>query len=243
MSIFDFIIIFIVGICFLFSFYKGMVREIFSFLGYLVGYVLAIDKHEGFSVFLQSMISQEILTRISEFTIVFIGIKILVALFIFFIVKIFFDLIGKLIRRSVEGSFIMSFPDRILGGILGSFKALVIIAIIMFPLSLFRGGYEKVTHASVITPYLEELISLVSQESYGNKFLDLSSEISIDAIQKQIKKLGDLDIFSEQIKDKKDELADKFKNEVIIKQKEGAMEKYTKEDKNKLKDLIESFSN
>ena len=61
-----------------------MVREVFSFLGYLIGYILAMDYYEEFSITLQSMISQEIMSRISEFTIVFIIIKILVALFIFF---------------------------------------------------------------------------------------------------------------------------------------------------------------
>ena len=43
MSIFDYSIIFITSVCCLFSFNKGMVREIFSLLGYLVGYVLSID--------------------------------------------------------------------------------------------------------------------------------------------------------------------------------------------------------
>jgi uncharacterized membrane protein required for colicin V production len=243
MSIFDFVIIFIIGICFLFSFYKGMVREVFSFLGYLIGYILAMDYYEEFSITLQSMISQEIMSRLSEFTIVFIIIKILVALFIFFIVKVVFDLIGSLIRKGVAGNVVMSFPDRIIGGVLGSFKGLVIIAIIMFPLSLFRGGYEKVTQGSIITPYLENMIHLVSQEPYGKKFMDLSPDIAVDKIQKQIKSMGDLDTIAEQIKDKKDELLDKIQSKEKSNPKEGVMENYTKEDKSKLKDLIESFSN
>ena len=243
MSILDFIIIFIIGICFLFSFYKGMVREVFSFLGYLIGYILAMDYYEEVSITLQSMISQEIMSRISEFAIVFIIIKILVALIIFLIVKVLFDLIGKLIRKGVAGNVVMSLPDRIIGGVLGSFKGLIIIAIIIFPLSLFRGGYEKVTHGSIITPYLEEIIHLVSQESYGNKFMDLSSGLAVDKIQKQIKNMGDLDTIADQIKDKKDELLETIKSNEKSNRKEGVMENYTKEDKNKLKDLIESFSN
>ena len=220
-----------------------MVREVFSFLGYFVGYVLAVDYHEEFSINLQSMISQEIMSRLSEFTVAFIVIKILVALFIFFIVKIVFDLIGRLIRKGVDGNIVMSFPDRIVGGLLGSLKGLVIIAIIMFPLSLFRGGYEKVTQGSIITPYIEKIISLVGQESYGNKFIDLSPDITVNEIQKQIKKMGDLDEITEQIKNKKDELLDTIQNRENKSPKEGVMENYTKEDKSKLNDLIESFSN
>ena len=62
-------------------------------------------------------------------------------------------------------------------------------------------------------------------------------------IQKQIKSMGDLETIAEQIKNKKDELLDKIQSKEKSNPKEGVMENYTKEDKNKLKDLIESFSN
>ena len=157
MSTFDYAIIFITSICCLFSFYKGMVREIFSLLGYLVGYVLSIDYYEEVTSILQSMLSKEIMVRISEFSIVFTIVKILVAIFIFFTIKFSFDIVGRLIRRSVGGSIAISFPDRIGGGVLGILKGFVIVAIMMFPLSLFRGGYERVTQGSIITPYLEKV--------------------------------------------------------------------------------------
>ena len=86
-----------------------MVREIFSLLGYFVGYVLAMDYYEEFATTLQSMISQEIMARISEFAIVFTVLKISVALFIIFIVKIIFGLLGRLIRKSVEGTLAIPF--------------------------------------------------------------------------------------------------------------------------------------
>ena len=174
MSIFDFVIIFIIVICFVYSFSKGMVREIFSLFGYLVGYVLAMDYYEEFATALQSMVSQEIMARVSEFAIVFTVVKILVGLFIIFIVKIIFGLLGQLIRKSVEGTLAISFLDRIVGGVLGGLKGLVIVAIIMFPLGLFTGGYEKVTQGSIIAPYLEKIISLANQEPYIDKFLDFS---------------------------------------------------------------------
>jgi len=137
-----------------------MVREIFSLLGYLVGYVLAMDYYDEFATALQSMVSQEIMARISEFAIVFTVVKILAGLFIVFIVKVIFGLLGRLIRKSVEGTLAISFLDRIVGGALGGLKGLVIVAIIMFPLGLFSGGYEKVTQGSIIAPYLEKIISL-----------------------------------------------------------------------------------
>ena len=243
MSTFDYAIIFITGICCLFSFYKGMVREIFSLLGYLVGYVLSIDYYEEVTSILQSMLSKEIMVRISEFSIVFTIVKILVAIFIFFTIKFSFDIAGRLIRRSVGGSIAISFPDRIGGGVLGILKGFVIVAIMMFPLSLFRGGYERVTQGSIITPYLEKVFSVASQESFSEKFLDLTSDMSVDSIQGKLKKMSDLNTITKDIKIKKDELLDNIKILTKKELKEEAMEKYTEEDKNKLNDILETFSN
>ena len=242
MTIFDFFIIFIIGICFVYSFSKGMVREIFSLLGYLVGYVLAMDYYEEFATALQSMVSQEIMGRISEFAIVFTVVKVLVGLFIIFIVKIIFGLLGRLIRKSVEGTLAISFLDRIGGGALGGLKGLVIVAIIMFPLGLFNGGYEKVTQGSIIEPYLEKINSLVSQESYIDKFLDFSSEMSVDGVQEKLEKMGDLNAITQDLKHKKEELLDTIQEGIKNRPEEDAMDNYTKEDKNKLNDLLESFS-
>jgi len=219
-----------------------MVREIFSLLGYLVGYVLAMDYYEEFATALQSMVSQEIMGRISEFAIVFTVVKILVGLFIIFIVKIIFGLLGRLIRKSVEGTLAISFLDRIVGGALGGLKGLVIVAIIMFPLGLFNGGYEKVTQGSIIAPYLEKIISLVSQESYIDKFLDFSSEMSVDGVQEKLEKIGDLNTITQDIKHKKEELLDAIQGGIKNIPEEGAMDNHTKEDKNKLNDLLKTFS-
>ena len=243
MSTFDYAIIFITSICCLFSFYKGMVREIFSLLGYLVGYVLSIDYYEEVTSILQSMLSKEMMVRISEFSIVFTIVKILVAIFIFFTIKFSFDIVGRLIRRSVGGSIAISFPDRIGGGALGILKGFVIVAIMMFPLSLFRGGYERVTQGSIITPYLEKVFSVASQESFSEKFLDLTSDMSVDSIQGKLKKMSDLNTITKDIKIKKDELLDNIKILTKKELKEEAMEKYTEEDKNKLNDILETFSN
>ena len=243
MSTFDYAIIFITSICCLFSFYKGMVREIFSLLGYLVGYVLSIDYYEEVTSILQSMLSKEIMVRISEFSIVFTIVKILVAIFIFFTIKFSFDIVGRLIRRSVGGSIAISFPDRIGGGVLGILKGFVIVAIMMFPLSLFRGGYERVTQGSIITPYLEKVFSVASQESFSEKFLDLTSDMSVDSIQEKLKKMSDLNTITKDIKIKKDELLDNINILTKKELKEDAMEKYTEEDKNKLNDILETFSN
>jgi membrane protein required for colicin V production len=242
MSIFDFVIIFIVGICFLSSFYKGILREFFSFVGYLVGYILAKDYYEELAIYLQSMVSQEIMVRISEFALIFIILKIFVALFIFLTVKFSFGLLGRLIRKSVSGSSVINFPDRIMGGLIGGLKGLVIVAILMFPLSLFQGVYEKVSHGSIVIPFLEKAISTISKEPYVKKYLDLPSEFSVDVIQEKIKKMGDLDDVMKDIKVKKNEILDSIQELEINGPKDSSMEKYTKDDKSKLNEIIKKFS-
>ena len=242
MTVFDFVVVFILGLCFLFSFYKGMVREVFSFVGYLAGYVLAMDYYDELASMLQAMVSQEIMARIAEFKIIFVVTKIVVALIIFFIVKIAFDLLGRLIRKSMEGSASISFPDRIIGGTLGILKGLVVIAIIMFPLSLFQGCYEKVTQGAVLAPYLEKIIHVVSQESYGDKIFDKIPGISIDGIQKNFEKISELDKITQDMKTKKDKILKEVQGAVKNEKKEKILEKYTEEDKNKLNDLLETFS-
>ena len=219
-----------------------MVREIFSLLGYFVGYVLAMDYYEEFATTLQSMISQEIMARISEFAIVFTVLKISVALFIIFIVKIIFGLLGRLIRKSVEGTLAISFLDRIVGGALGTIKGLIIIAIIMFPLGLFNGGYEKVTQGSIIAPYLEKITSLATHESYIDKLLGFSSEISVDGIQEQLEKMGALNAISKDLKHKKEDFLGSVEEGIKNGPNEGVMDNHTKEDKNKLNDLLKTFS-
>ena len=219
-----------------------MVREIFSLLGYLVGYVLALDYYEEFAIFLQSMVSQEVMARIAEFTIVFTVVKILVGLVIIFIVKVIFGLLGRLIRKSVERTLAISFLDRIVGGGLGFLKGLVIVAIMMFPLGLFSGGYEKVTQGSIISPYLEKIISLVSQESYIDNFLDFSSEMSFDGVQEKLEKIGALNEITQGIKHKKEELLDAVKGKIKNSLEEDAMDNHTKEDKDKLNNLLKKFS-
>ena len=99
MTIFDIIVVFILGLFFMFSLFKGMIREVFSFLGYLTGYVLAINYNDELATMLQGMVTQEVMARITGFAIIFIIVKIAVTMIIFLAVKFIFGLLGQLIVR------------------------------------------------------------------------------------------------------------------------------------------------
>ena len=239
MTIFDIIVVLVLGFFFLFSLSKGMVREVFSLLGYLTGYVLAINYNDELAIKLQGMVPQEILARIAGFAIILIIVKIIVALIIFFTAKYILGLIGRLIRRFMDGSTVLSLPDRILGGVLGLFKGLVVIAIIMFPLSLFEDISEKVTQGSVLAPHFEKMVHIVSRGSYEGNLMDNIPKLSVNDIKNRFKRMNGLEELMQEMNTKKDDLL-KSAQDLVVKEK--SQENYTDEDKNKLNDLLNTLS-
>ena len=242
MTIFDFIVVAILGYCFLVSFNKGMIREVISFFGYFAGYFISMKYYSQTTIWLQSMASQEIIARLIEFPIVFSVIKILCALVIFFLVKISFNILGRLVRKSMGGGNFVSVPDRLVGGALGVLKGLVIVVIIMFPLSFFEGGYKKVVHKSMLAPYLESSIEFINHQSFSNKIIDNLPEISVDEIKKKLQEMSDLDNVTEGFISKKDKLLKTVEGAVKSGSDEKILENYTAEDKDKLKDMLHQLS-
>ncbi len=230
MTIFDIIIAVILGLFFLFSLFKGMIREMFSLLGYLAGYVAALNFQNELAEVLKETFSQPVIARIVGFAI------------IFFVVRISFGLLGRLIRRFMVSATVLSVPDRILGGLLGFAKGLVIIAIVMFPLSLFEDAYKKATQGSVLAPYLEQTANFVSKEAHERKLLDRLPKISVDVVKDKMKQLSDLNKLSQDMKVKKDEIFKEIQNKAKQAVKDKPQEEYSDEDKDKLKQMLNTFS-
>jgi len=242
MTIFDFIVVAILGYCFLVSFNKGMIREVISFFGYFAGYFISTNYYIQATIWIQSLASQEIMSRLIEFPIVFSVIKIFCALGIFFLVKISFDVFGRLVKKSMGGDSFISVPDKLVGGALGVLKGLVIVAIIMFPLSFFEGGYKKVVHKSMLAPYLGSSIEFINHQSFSNKIIDNLPEISVDEIKSKLQQMSDLDKVTQDFISKKDKLLKIVEGAVKSGNDEKILENYTEEDKDKLKDMLEQLS-
>lgn len=230
MTIFDIIIVVILGLCFLFSLFKGMVREVFSLLGYLTGYVLAINYQDDLALSLKAMLAQPVVARIVGFAI------------IFFAVRIGFGLMGRFIRKYMVGATVLSLPDRLLGGVLGLAKGLVIVTIVMFPLSLFDDIYKKTTQGSVLAPYLEKIVYVVSQEAHERNLLDKFSKFSIEDVKKKFKQMTDFNKLTQDLKAKKDEILNAVQDKAKKAVKDKRQDEYTDEDKSKLKDLLNNLS-
>ena len=80
MTIFDIAVSVILGLCCLSSLSKGMIREILSLSGYLTGYITAVKFHDQLAFFIQSLMAEEFIGRISGIPIIFIVLKILLGL-------------------------------------------------------------------------------------------------------------------------------------------------------------------
>ncbi|KMP10931.1 hypothetical protein UR09_03865 [Candidatus Nitromaritima sp. SCGC AAA799-A02] len=219
MTLFDIIVVIVLGLCFLFSLFKGMVREVFSLAGYAAGYVLAINFQDTLAAAMKDMVTQPIAARIAAFAIIFIA------------VKFGFTLIGKLIRKSMEGTAVLSLPDRLLGGALGLVKGLVILSILMFPLSLFEDTYDKATQGSVLAPHLEKIVQVVHRTAKERKLLDRLPDFSMDDVKEKLGQMESLDKLSEEVK--------KAKEKIFNSGDGKPQEDYTPEDKKKLDDLLD----
>lgn len=218
MTLFDIIVAVVLSLSFLYSLFKGMVREVFSLAGYLFGYILAINFQDSLAEVMKDVVTHPLAARIVAFVIIFFG------------VKIGFVLLGGLIRRFMKAAPVLSLPDRILGGVLGLAKGLVILVIIMFPLSLFEDTYKKATQGSVLAPYLERVIQTVSRELKDRKFLDRLPDISVKDIKEKLVQMKNLNKLTKELKEPKDKFTDAANGK--------PQENYTEEDKQKLDELF-----
>ena len=154
-------------------------------------------------------------------------------------VKFLFGLLGRMIRRFIDGSKVLTLPDRFLGGVVGLGKGLVFIAIIMFPLSLFEDSYKNVTQGSLLTPFFEDMINIVSLKHIETKYMDKIPQLPLNDIQNRIKEMSDLKKITKEVDIKKDALLKSVENFVS---QDNNHENITEEDKNKLNDLLKSLS-
>ena len=58
MTLFDIIVAIVLGLCCIYSLLKGAVREIFSLLGYLASYILAINFQSSLAETLKEVVTQ-----------------------------------------------------------------------------------------------------------------------------------------------------------------------------------------
>ena len=175
MSTFDSGVLIITGLSLGFSFFKGMIREIFSLLAYFTGYFCANRFSNEASSYLSEFIANQSMAKIFGFFLVFIGVSILV------------KLVGMMFKSLMAASG-MSFFDRFIGGLLGVVKAIFLISLGMMILALFPDLDKKVTEGSQTAPYLRQTAAILKQNMFSVKILEKGSK-TIDTLKRKVDSL------------------------------------------------------
>jgi len=164
-----------------------MVREIFSMLSLVAGYVVAA-RYQGVGAdWLAQYITNDTLARVTSFGALFI------------VTAMAVSILGFYVKKVIHISEILSGFDRLGGGAFGVVKGVLFMVLLMFPLQLYPDLYVKVTRGSVSAPHLKSLSNDIV------KALDAQDGF-VDGLKKKKRELEKLDI----IKD----LSDKFNKSV-----------------------------
>jgi membrane protein required for colicin V production len=183
MSTFDSGILIVIGLSLGFSFFKGMIREIFSLLAYFTGYFCANRFNTEAAGYLKEFISNQTMANIVGFFLIFLGVSIVV------------KLIGKMFKGLMAASGMSTF-DRLIGALLGVVKAVFFISMGVMILELFPDLDKKVTEGSKTAPYLRQSAALLKQNMFSKGNLNKGSQV-LDNIKKKAESLKQLQELSQ----------------------------------------------
>jgi len=228
MTGFDAIILTVVVLSVIYSTFKGMIREIFSLLALVIGYLVAVHFQANMAEIMGNWISNHTVSTILSF-------------FILFVISLMFVAsLGSLIRKYLLKSNTISGWDRVLGSVFGFVKGVVIVIIFLFPLKFFEDTYENLTEDSMVAEQLEELTDQLGDQ------IDLNDEV-IDKIPESLEEIQrDLDP-RESIEDIKEDIQEKARtikdstSEGVQKTMEP-LEEYSEKDKQELEDILRDLS-
>ena len=151
MATFDVFLIIVIVISLIFSVFKGMVREIFSLLSLVAGYVVAV-RYQGIGVdWLEKYITNDTLARLTCFG----------ALFILTAATV--SILGWYVKKLIHTSGALSGMDRLGGGVFGVVKGVLLMVLLMYPLQFYPDIYVKFTRGSTFAPHLRDLSNDLSR--------------------------------------------------------------------------------
>ncbi len=139
MNTLDIILFIIISGSIIYSLIRGLVREIFSLLSIIFGFLGASYASGLLGRWLSRWISNETLALIIAFLILFM----LIALII--------SLLGKTLSRAVK-KMDLGWADHMGGAAFGFIKAILLIAIILFIMTAFLPPKSKLLSESVVSP-------------------------------------------------------------------------------------------
>ena len=225
MTTFDIVVCSILGLSLLSSLFKGFVKEVFSLLSYLGGFLLAIKYQGDFAQVLMENISSKPISKVIAFVTIYV------------LAYIIISLIGKVIRGMLVSGTKLSMFDRLMGGIVGFGRGMVIVIAVTFPLQFFPEIMRKVTKDSETIPYLVKALTFVNQNIGNFKFQNPLTDFNIDKAKEKLKELKAVNKMVDQLEEFKDNLPSMSENSIS---EEKYLDEYSKDDLQKLNDILKS---
>jgi membrane protein required for colicin V production len=185
---FDIAVLVVLGLCLVVSVFRGLVREIFSLLALVGGFLLALKYQDDLGQHFSGFISDPTLAKLTGFGLVFI------------VSLVAITLLGKLIRSLLHSAPGFSALDRTLGGALGLVKGLILLLILIYPLQFFPDLGNKITEGSVFKPYLKQASGLIGEQFGEAGIFSNGPSVTLDKMKEGLEKLKDIGKLSEQLK-------------------------------------------
>lgn len=218
MTSFDIFVSVVLGISLIFSLMKGFVREIFSLLAYVGGYLMAVKYQTTFAQTLMESIPSKPLAKL----IAFAGIYIVTAIII--------SLMGRIAKGMLWSGTDLSVFDRLLGGVVGLARGAVIVIAITFPLQFFPEVSKKIMKDSYTAPYLAKALDFVNKNPDALNVRKKISDFDMEGAKEKFDELKEMKKITDTLNDLKKKLPDS----------EKPLDEYSKEDLKKLNEILKS---
>ncbi|MBN4079712.1 CvpA family protein [bacterium AH-315-C08] len=225
MTTFDIVVYSVLGLSVIFSLFKGFVKEVFSLLSYLGGYLMA-SKYQGvFSQLLMESIPSKPIAKL----IAFAGIYIMTAIII--------SLMGRVARGFIMSATKLSGFDRLAGGFVGFGRGVMIVVAITFPLQYFPEVSKKLMKDSQTAPHLAKVLTFVSQNPEALNIRKKLTDFDMGGMKEKFEELKSMKAMADQFEDLK-KILPNMEND--SKKGEKPLDQYSKEDIQKLTDILKS---
>lgn len=146
---FDFVILAVIFLSIIVSFFRGFLREAISLITWLIAIIVALKFAGPLGNELSSHIESASLRFIIAFVILFFGVLI-AGLIVNLIIKLLVEKTG------------MGFFDRLLGGLFGAARGILLVAIVLMFLYVTKFQDETWLKQSKLTPHFQPLVSWLS---------------------------------------------------------------------------------
>ena len=218
MTSFDIFVSVVLGLSLIFSLMKGFVREIFSLLSYVGGYLMAVKYQGTLARILMESIPSKPIAKLVAFAAIYI------------VTAIIISLMGKVAKGMLWSGTDLSMFDRLLGGVVGLARGVVIIVAVMFPLQFFPEVSKKLTEDSYAAPYVAQVLEFVNQNPGSLNIRKKISGFDMEGAKQKLEQLKDLKNLKDTFDDLKDKLPDGGK----------PLDQYTPDDQKKLEEILKA---